>query len=52
VTDDERAALVAMLTTEIEANRCPLSPRIVMLTRIKAKLRGEESARVRSDRSP
>ena len=36
------AALVAMLTTEIEASRYPLSARIVMLKRIRVKLRGED----------
>jgi hypothetical protein len=41
---DRRAALVAMLATEIEATRFPLSPRIVMLKRIRAKLRGKEPA--------
>jgi hypothetical protein len=33
-----------MLATEIEATRFPLSPRIVMLKRIRAKLRGKEPA--------
>jgi hypothetical protein len=33
-----------MLTTEIEASRCPLSPRITVLKEIREKLRGEESA--------
>ena len=42
LTDEERAALVGMLTTEIEASRYPLSPRAEMLKRIRAKLRGEE----------
>ena len=32
-----------MLTTEIEASRYPLSPRIAMLKGIRAKLRGEEA---------
>jgi hypothetical protein len=43
------AALVAMLTSEIEASRFPLSPRIVMLKRIRAKLRGEQSTTITAD---
>jgi hypothetical protein len=39
LTDEERHALIGVLTTEIEASRYPLSPRIVMLKRIRARLR-------------
>jgi hypothetical protein len=39
LTDEERSALVNMLTVEIEASKYPLSPRIEMLKRIRAKLR-------------
>ena len=42
LTDEERQAVIGLVTTEIEASRYPLSPRIVMLKRIRAKLRGEE----------
>ena len=31
LSDEERVALIGLLTTEIEATRYPLSPRIVML---------------------
>ena len=40
--DEERAALIGMLTTEIESSKFPLSPRIEALKRIRAKLRGED----------
>ena len=42
LTDDERQLLINLLTVEIEGSRYPLSPRIVMLKRITAKLRGKE----------
>jgi hypothetical protein len=41
-----------MLTTEIEASRYPLSPRIVMLKRIRAKLRGDELVPPEVPKSP
>jgi hypothetical protein len=41
LTDDERKPLVNLLTVEIEASKFPLSPRMEMLKRIRAKLRGE-----------
>jgi hypothetical protein len=41
LTDDERKLLVNVLTVEIEAGEFPLSPRIVALKGIKAKLKGE-----------
>jgi hypothetical protein len=44
LTDDERKPLVNLLTVEIEASKFPLSPRMEMLKRIRAKLRGEEPA--------
>jgi hypothetical protein len=44
LTNEERAALVAILTTEIEASRFQLSPRITMLNRLRAKLLGEAVA--------
>jgi hypothetical protein len=44
LTDEERHALIGLLTTEIEASRYPLSPRIVLLKGIRAKLGGEEMA--------
>ena len=46
LTDDERQALVALLTDAIEASRFPLSPRTEPLQRIRAKRRGEEPARI------
>ena len=42
LTDEERHALVDLLTTEIKASRYPLSPRITLLKGIRTKLRGEE----------
>ena len=36
LTDDERTALVNLLTVEIEASKFPLSPRIEQLKRIRA----------------
>lgn len=44
LTDEERQALINMLTVEIEQSKLPLSPRIEQLKRIRAKLRGEEPA--------
>jgi hypothetical protein len=41
LTDDERQALINMLTVEIEASKFPLSPRIEQLKRIGDKLRSE-----------
>jgi len=49
LTDEERAALVNMLTVEIEASKYPLSPRIELLKRIRAKLRALPAARDPSD---
>src|SRR5690242_9068754 len=43
LTDEERVALDNMLTDEIAVSRYPLSPRIEMLKRVRAKLRGEEA---------
>ncbi len=42
LADDERTALINLLTVEIEASKFPLSPRIEQLKRIRAKLRGDE----------
>jgi len=42
LADDERKLLVNLLTVEIEGSKFPLSPRIEVLKRIRAKLRGEE----------
>jgi hypothetical protein len=42
LTNDERKLLVNLLTVEIEASKFPLSPRIELLKRVRAKLRGEE----------
>lgn len=44
LTDEERAALINLLTVEIEGSKFPLSPRTEMLKRIRAKLRGEQPA--------
>jgi hypothetical protein len=41
LSDDERKLLVNVLTVEIETSNFPLSPRIVALKAIRAKLRGE-----------
>lgn len=41
LSDEERRALINLLTVEIEASKFPLSPRIHALKRIRAKLRGE-----------
>jgi hypothetical protein len=41
LTDEERRALVNLLTVEIEESKFPLSPRIAQLKRIRAKLRNE-----------
>src|SRR6266478_9779002 len=41
VTDHERKLLVNVLTAEIEASEFPLSPRIVALKGMRARLRGE-----------
>jgi hypothetical protein len=42
LTEEERQALVNLLTVEIETSRFPLSLRIEALKRIRAKLRGDE----------
>jgi hypothetical protein len=42
LTDEERRLLVNLLTVEIEASKFPLSPRIELLKRVRAKLRGDE----------
>jgi hypothetical protein len=41
LTDDERKLLINVLAVEIEGSKFPLSPRIVALKAIRAKLRGE-----------
>src|SRR5258708_39515055 len=41
LSDDERKLLVNVLTVEIEGSKFPLSPRMVALKAIRAKLRGE-----------
>ena len=40
LTDDEKAALTALLKRTIDADRYPLSPRVRMLRGILAKLEG------------
>jgi hypothetical protein len=47
LTDDERQALINLLTVEIEASKFPLSPRIEQLKRIRAKLAARHSRRRR-----
>ena len=46
-TDDEREAMIALLTEAIQDSRFPLSPRIQRLKRIRAKLRAGEPPRAR-----
>jgi hypothetical protein len=41
LTDEETAALARLLTTTIDDDRYPLSPRIMMLKGILAKIRPE-----------
>jgi hypothetical protein len=41
LTDDEREALLNLITVEIQSSHYPLSPRITRLKRIRAKLTGE-----------
>ncbi len=45
LTDEERKLLVNVLTVEIEGSKFPLSPRIVALKAIRAKLRGKARRR-------
>jgi hypothetical protein len=44
LTEEERRLLISVLMVEIQSSKYPLSPRIVMLKRIRAKLRGETPA--------
>jgi hypothetical protein len=49
LTDDERQALVNLLTVELDPHKFPLSPRIEALKGIRAKVRGEEPPPVVAD---
>ena len=52
LTDDEREAMIALLTEAIQDSRFPLSPRIQRLKRIRAKLKGQAPALEQRPRKP
>ena len=52
ITDDEREAMIALLTEAIEHSRFPLSPRMQRLKRIRAKLKGQAPAPEQRPRKP
>jgi hypothetical protein len=49
LTDDERQALIDLLTAQIQESRYPLAPRVARLRRVLGKLGSDQPAKVASD---